>query len=74
MEQEKNLTGIHEDAGSIPGLARALLWLWFRPAAVAPLLTPSLRTSICFWYSPEKQIKKQNKIHYTIYSTLDPNV
>ena len=45
-----NLTGIHEDAGLIPGiagscggvgnkcgLAPALLWLWCRPAATAPI-------------------------------------
>ena len=39
-----------------------LLWLWCRPAAVAPIRPPSLRTAICCNYSPKNQKKKKKSI------------
>ena len=48
-----SLTGVHEDTGSVPGVAVScgvgrrhgldptLLWLWCRPAAAAPIRAPA---------------------------------
>ena len=43
------------------GLDAVLLWLWYRLAAVAPILPPSLGTSICHGWGPKKQKKKERK-------------
>ena len=68
-----NPTSNHEVTGSILGLAQSvkdlvLLWLWGRPAAIAPI-RPSLGTSMYHGCSPKKP-KKKKAYDMTLYMDL----
>ena len=63
-----NLTRNQEVAASIPGLAQwvkdlALLWLWRRPAATAPIRPPAWEPPYAPGAALEKAKKKRRETH-----------
>ena len=65
-QQLTNMTRIHEDVGSIPGLPPcvedlALLWLWSRPAAAALIRPLAWEPPHCHGCSLKKTKKKKKK-------------
>ena len=72
---EVNPPSTHKNAGLIPGLTQwvgnlVLLWLWHRPAAVAPI--QPLGTSVCCGCGPKKQKekKKKKKVAWTLKADI----